>query len=77
MRYSIMNELITVKQLAEQRGVTPQTVRRWIEKGQIPRPLIQIGCALHWHRRTLNKQLQVMGYKAAIELARAELEAQQ
>lgn len=47
-----MKPTITIAELAEQEGVTPNTVRRWIAAGQLPQPAT-LGRRRYWHRKRL------------------------
>lgn len=45
--------LITIRQLAEKNGVSVATVRRWIDKGTLPRPACLVGNTLCWPEKFL------------------------
>lgn len=49
--------LITIKQVAEKNEVSVATVRRWIKKGTIPRPVAMVGNTLCWPESLLNKTM--------------------
>lgn len=49
--------LITIKQVAERNNVSTTTVRRWIDKGTLPRPVLLVGNTLCWSEKALNAQM--------------------
>ncbi|WP_323908521.1 helix-turn-helix domain-containing protein [Aeromonas caviae] len=49
-----MKNLVSIKELADEAKVTPATVRRWIRKGALPSPPLEMGRSRYWHRKYLN-----------------------
>lgn len=46
--------LISIADLAAQRGVSAATIRRWIAAGALPEPRAVLGRCRCWHVPTLN-----------------------
>lgn len=49
--------LASIADLAELRGVKPCTIRRWIAAGELPEPNITLGRCRCWHTPALNAWL--------------------
>jgi excisionase family DNA binding protein len=53
---ALPQRLLTVKDLAAMAGVAENTIRHWIARGHLPRP-IKLGKVWRWHPDAINKFL--------------------
>ncbi|MFM5589195.1 helix-turn-helix transcriptional regulator [Aeromonas rivipollensis] len=62
--------LTTIKQVAERNGVSTATVRRWINKGTLPRPVLVVGNTLCWSEKALNTYMARKAHVAQLNGAK-------
>lgn len=52
-----MKEIVNVEELARELGVSRETLRRWVRKGQWPLPQLKIGNSRYWSRKVLAREM--------------------